>query len=1473
MFRQIANTVVNSAAIAFAIVLYSASASTQAADTTRPTAPTGLVATVVSSNQINLNWNASTDNVGVTRYQVLRCQGTNCSNFAQVGTSTGTSFNNTALTAATTYRYRVRSVDAAMNVSTNSNTVSASTDTTPPSAPSTLTALAMSASRIDLAWTASTDNVGATGYRVESCQGAGCTNFAQIATPTTTTFSNTGRSAGTNYSYRVRAVDAAGNLGPYSNIASATTLDTSPPTAPTNLAATVASTSQINLNWTASTDNVGVSGYQIDRCQGTGCTAFVQITTSTTTGLSDTGLAATTTYRYRVRATDAAGNVSTNSSIVTATTQAAPDTQAPTAPGTLTATAVSGSQINLAWGAATDNVTVTGYLVERCLTASCTYAQIGTTPGTATSYSDNTGLVANTGYSYRVRATDAVPLLGPYSNVASATTPGPDTQAPTVPTNLAAIAASTSQITLAWTAATDNVGVTGYRVERCQGAGCTNFAQIGAPTITSFNDTGLAAATTYRYQVRATDAAGNLSAYSSIASATTQTADTTAPTAPTNLAATASSAQINLAWTASTDNVAVTGYLVERCQGAGCSTFIQIAALTTPSLNNSGLSAGTSYSYRVRATDTAGNLSAYSNVASATTGAGLVAAYGFDEGSGTTLADASGNGYTGTLTNGPAWTTGKFGSALQFNASDDGNDSNDPRVVLGRTLNIPNLPLTISAWVNPTDYADYRAIISKRDSPIASNMRLDVGLSQTGGGVYIFTGSSYSFSYAPPLNSWTHLAVVADSSGTRLYVNGLLQQTIGVIKLGTNTSANTVIGGSGDGAGGDNDPFKGKIDDLRIYNRGLSQAEIQADMASPVGGTPPPPPDTTLPSAPTNLSATAASASQINLAWMAATDNVGVTGYRVERCPGVSCSSFAQIATPATTSFNDTGLSAGTSYSYQVRAVDATGNLGVYSNIASVTTPAAPDTQAPAAPTGLTAISVSTNQVNLSWTASTDNVGVSGYQIDRCQGTGCTTFVQITTSTTTGLSDTGLAATTTYRYQVRATDAAGNVSTNSNIVTATTQTVPDTTSPSAPSGLAAIAASGVEISLAWTAATDDVGVTGYRVERCQGAGCTNFAQIATPTITSVNDTGLTASTSYSYRVLATDAAGNLSGYSNVASATTSPPGPTVSLAANPTSVASGGSATLTWSSTDATSCLATGAWTGGKATSGSETPGPLTTTSTFTLSCSGAGGSANQSVTVTVPVASAIFGLDFPGDDSARRMLFWHNPFPIYDATYIFKVYPRRKASSAYKSGYYTTFFWGNDGRVDWDTGPYRLNTYYGAHPYPVPSPDGPGQWEISVALDDIVTGSEVEWNRWYTQAFRAWRESASITHHEFYWDLPDTSKVLTWTVNNPAWANKNPPVPAIVMGQTPNVGGGSWGGYPGWEEFNGIIRGIQFYSGLLSVADIQSEIATPMSTSAGQSLIWYLNLNPRPSDVTDKKGTGTAHDPSWDGTALEWAQ
>ena len=193
---------------------------------------------------------------------------------------------------------------------------------------------------------------------------------------------------------------------------------------------------------------------------------------------------------------------------------------------------------------------------------------------------------------------------------------GGDTQPPTAPSNLTAMVSGT-QINLNWTASTDNVGVTRYLVERCQGTVCTSFGQVGTSTTTSYSDTSLGAGS-YSYRARATDAAGNLSGYSNLA--TGAIADTTPPTAPSNLATAAvGSTQINLTWTASSDNVGVTEYLVERCQGAGCASFGQIGTSTSTSYNDTGLTANTIHSYRARATDAAGNLSQYSNVASATT--------------------------------------------------------------------------------------------------------------------------------------------------------------------------------------------------------------------------------------------------------------------------------------------------------------------------------------------------------------------------------------------------------------------------------------------------------------------------------------------------------------------------------------------------------------------------------------------------------------------------------------------------------------------------------------------------------------------------------------------------------------------------------------------------------------------------------------------------------------------------------------
>jgi outer membrane protein assembly factor BamB/chitodextrinase len=185
------------------------------------------------------------------------------------------------------------------------------------------------------------------------------------------------------------------------------------------------------------------------------------------------------------------------------------------------------------------------------------------------------------------------------------------------------------------------------------------------------------------------------------------------------------------------------------------------------------------------------------------------------------------------------------------------------------------------------------------------------------------------------------------------------------------------------------------------------------------------------------------------------------------------------------------------------------------------------DTTAPTVPTGLIASAVSSSQINLSWTASTDAVGVAGYNIYR----GSTL---VGTSSGTTYSDTGLSASTAYTYKVAAFDAAGNTSTQSSSANATTLApTGDTTAPTIPTGLTASAVSSSQINLSWTASTDAVGVTGYKIYR----GAT---QIATSAGTSYSDPGLTASTAYSYKVAAYDAAGNNSAQSSAANATTLP---------------------------------------------------------------------------------------------------------------------------------------------------------------------------------------------------------------------------------------------------------------------------------------------------------------------------------------------
>jgi chitodextrinase len=171
----------------------------------------------------------------------------------------------------------------------------------------------VSSGRIDLAWTAATDNVGVSGYQVFR-------NGVQVAVAASTGYSDTGLAPQTTYSYVVRAVDAAGNVSPASNAASATTaVDSTPPTAPTGLTASAVGAGQINLAWTASTDDIGVAGYRVWR-------DGVQVGTSSSPAYSDTGLAVSSAHTYVVYAYDLGNNVSPASNPATATTLAAGST-------------------------------------------------------------------------------------------------------------------------------------------------------------------------------------------------------------------------------------------------------------------------------------------------------------------------------------------------------------------------------------------------------------------------------------------------------------------------------------------------------------------------------------------------------------------------------------------------------------------------------------------------------------------------------------------------------------------------------------------------------------------------------------------------------------------------------------------------------------------------------------------------------------------------------------------------------------------------------------------------------------------------------------------------------------------------------------------------------------------------------------------------------------------------------------------
>jgi chitodextrinase len=413
----------------------------------------------------------------------------------------------------------------------------------------------------------------------------------------------------------------------------------------------------------------------------------------------------------------------------------------------------------------------------------------------------------------------------------------PDTESPSTPTNLQATSVSLSQINLSWSASTDNVGVSGYRIYR-------DGTQIGSTANITYQDAGLSPSTTYSYTVSAFDAAGNESGQSTASQATT-TGDTTPPTITSVSAGTPNDTKVTITFSEPVEQASaetVSNYAIN--QGITVSATSLGVDLKTVTLTTSTLSEGITYTLTVNnVKDLASvpNTIASNTQKTFTFTSDLVAYWTMNSAdiSGVTLYDKSGNGNDGTI-NGATVTNGKSGDALSFDGT---NDYVSISGLLGTPTNI-----TLSAWAR-LDAADTNGaeLISLGDYVA---IRVDDSSGGTKGFYFDTTnnwrGVNTNVDYAG--TGWHHFAYVVDDTNNsqKMYVDGIERASASWTNpiQYTTLGSNTEIGRHANGTGSYD--FNGIIDDVRIYNQALSATEIQNVFNSQ-------PPDQNPPSPPTGL--------------------------------------------------------------------------------------------------------------------------------------------------------------------------------------------------------------------------------------------------------------------------------------------------------------------------------------------------------------------------------------------------------------------------------------------------------------------------------------------------------------------------------------------------------------------------------------------------------------------------------------------
>lgn len=772
------------------------------------------------------------------------------------------------------------------------------------------------------------------------------------------------------------------------------------------------------------------------------------------------------------------------------------DDTAPSVPTALSGTAQADG-VHLGWTASTDSNGVASYSIYRGTTSDFVVGEsnlVGTS--TTPSFVDTLSQVG-TRY-YKVVAVDSAGNVSAASSAAEIVVP--DMSAPTAPATVSAELSGVDEITVTWSASTDNVGVTRYDVHR---GTTTDFTpslatKVGDTSSRTFAEAGLTPGD-YFYKVIAADAAGNASAASPTATATVPVPDTSAPSAPTEVDAVVAGDEVTLTWTGSTDNVGVTGYVVYRGDSAGFTPNVgsKIADVTSTTYTDENQPSGTQY-YKVIAVDAAGNASSPSAAVSATVVApdtsaptapsGLSGALAGDDVTLTWTASDDNVGVAGYVVyrGSSAGFTADAGSKIADATTTSYVDSNRPAGVhyykviavdaAGNTSAAASTSVTIAGAETVTVTVSVLDDAMVLQSVPTTNYGTNTQLSARGGSSAIQSFVSLELPAAPAGTTLTgatlRVRTSTDPTATTTDVNTVELVSGAWTEAGitwNNRPTNVVAGlGSLPAMSALNTAYSTQLstgalssrlgttqtlrlsgpgaDNLRLWSSEAANASYRPVLVlefTPLSG-----PDTVAPSAPGNVNAAASGSGAVEVTWAASTDNVGVARYEVFRgtSSGFTANAASRVSQGSALSYTDPSLAPGT-YFYKVVAVDAAGNASPTSAAASATV-SAPDSSAPGVP-GTPAANVSGSTVQLSWTAASDNVGVTGYSVYRgsSEAFAVNDGSKIADVTGTTRNDGPLAA-GTYYYKVVARDAAGNVGSPSNAGSATVVAEPQTTTVS-----------------------------------------------------------------------------------------------------------------------------------------------------------------------------------------------------------------------------------------------------------------------------------------------------------------------------------------------------------------------------------------------------------------------------------------